>query len=65
LTDNPFADVSPSFSPDGTLILFVSKRPTDNNPDQLSQVFIMDMTGDNIRQATKIDGANLDPVFVP
>jgi len=65
LTQSPYADSSPRFSPDGSLIIFSSKRKTIDNPSGLSQIFVMELTGNNVRQVTKIDGANLDPVFVP
>ena len=48
LTNNPADDMQPSWSPDGSLIAFVSNRETDGGGGQF--VYVMDSNGENVRQ---------------
>ncbi|MCM8832678.1 MAG: hypothetical protein NC816_01980, partial [Candidatus Omnitrophica bacterium] len=59
LTDNRKIDSSPSFSPDGKLITFVSDR--DGKP----QIYIMDRDGYGVRRISYISGYCTSPLFSP
>jgi len=62
LTNDPAADSSPKWSPDGSEIVFSSNR-TSNTPD----IFIMNADGSNVRQITHSTQhwASLAPEFSP
>jgi TolB protein len=62
LTNNPFSDRDPSWSPDGKRIAFVSNR--DGNRD----IYVMDADGSNPQRLTNnrrndINPAWFDPAF--
>ncbi|MCM8785346.1 MAG: hypothetical protein NC827_09220 [Candidatus Omnitrophica bacterium] len=59
LTDNRKIDSSPSFSPDGKLITFVSDR--DGKP----QIYVMDRDGYGTRRISYISGYCTSPLFSP
>ncbi len=59
LTDNPAADVSPAWSPDGLRIAFVSSR--DGNPE----IYVMSADGSNQTRLTSNPADDLRPVFSP
>ena len=57
LTEHAHADHSPQWSPDGSLISFVSERDDQNanNPDVgavFSEIYVMEPTGENERRVT-------------
>lgn len=57
LTEHAHADHSPEWSPDGSLISFISERDDQdaNNPDvgaSFSEIYVMDATGENERRVT-------------
>lgn len=60
LSSTSAAEDSPSFSPDGNQIVFVSTRQGGNR-----QVYVMDADGQNIRQVTSNSGAKQSPTFAP
>lgn len=58
LTEHEHADYSPQWSPDGTLISFISERDDSNanNPDVgavFSEIYVMDAAGENERRVTE------------
>jgi TolB protein len=59
LTDHPFSDVNPMWSPDGTKIAFVSSR--ERNRD----IFIVHRDGSNLQQLTEHPSDDLNPVWFP
>ena len=60
LTHNDWEwDHHPSFSPDGTEIVFMSNRVTGRR-----QLWIMDVGGENVRQLTNFTFEAWDPVWV-
>lgn len=59
LTTNTFRDDQPSFSPDGTKIVFRSNR------DGASEIYVMDANGANPVRLTTDDAGSREPVFSP
>lgn len=61
LTDNPFGDYDPSWSPDGQFLAFMSDR--DGNPE----IYTMDTDGSNIRRLTFTNHWDVDyaPAWSP
>jgi len=59
LTKHPSDDLSPTWSPDGRKIAFVSNR--QGGP----QIFVMDEDGTNVRRITYYGGYNVDPDWGP
>ncbi len=57
LTDSPWSNESPSFSPDGRQIAFASNR------DGESQIFVMNADGRNLRRLTAGAGPNGAPAW--
>jgi Tol biopolymer transport system component len=58
LTEHPHRDHSPQWSPDGSLIAFISERDDEsaNNPDigpLFSELYVMDPNGENERRVTE------------
>jgi TolB protein len=79
LTRRPGPDGGPFFSPDGTLIVFRGRELTDSKeledyqlllkeslwrPTQL-ELFVMNSDGTNLRQLTRLGGANFAPSWHP
>ena len=68
LTDDPFADLDPSFSPDGSRIVFVTDR-FDSEIQTLdfgaSQLAIYDLAIDEIEQLPNLEGNSIDPSWTP
>jgi Tol biopolymer transport system component len=54
-------DDHPAFSPDGKEIVFASSRDQHDNWD----IYVMDITGGNLRRLTNIAGIDTEPVFSP
>jgi TolB protein len=61
LTDDPAIDTKPRWSPDGTQIVFVSKRDGDFN----FEIYLMDADGSNPVRLTDNPGPDVDPIFSP
>ena len=61
LTFSPYQDKDPAWSPDGTLVAFVSKRATGIASD----IWVMNSDGTNQRPLTKDDADDLDPTWSP
>ena len=61
LTNNPGRDISPSWSPDGKRIAFVSYR---DNPDN-SEIYVMDADGGNPQNLTNNPGRDISPSWSP
>ena len=59
LTDNSSLASSPSWSPDGSRILFQSSH--DGNLD----IYVIDPDGSNLRRLTDGPGVDRDPVWSP
>ncbi len=59
ITNNPAIDTSPTWSPSGKQIAFVSSR------DGLSQVYICDIDGANVRRIVKEGGDADSPAWSP
>ena len=61
LTNNPGNDVSPSWSPDGKRIAFVSYRDNPGN----SEIYVMDADGGNPQNLTNNPGRDISPSWSP
>ncbi len=61
LTNNPGKDISPSWSPDGKRIAFVSYRDNPGN----SEIYVMDDDGGNQRNLTNNPGRDISPSWSP
>ena len=55
LTNNPASDDSPSWSPDGTKIIFSSVRDGNN------EIYVMDEDGRNVKRLTENKQRDSDP----
>jgi len=68
LTDDPFADLDPSFSPDGNRIVFVTDR-FDSDLQTLdfgaSQLAIYDLAVNGIVSLPNLEGNSIDPSWTP
>ena len=62
LTNDPSQDMSPSFSPDGTKIVFLSYR---DDPHHVPRLFIMNADGTDQRPLTPRKGWEADPTWTP
>jgi dipeptidyl aminopeptidase/acylaminoacyl peptidase len=65
LTDGPWNDVEPSWSPDGTMIAFVSRRTPDREWTTVADIFVIPADGGEPTQLTKSDGPYRTPVWSP
>ena len=59
LTDNDWNDHSPTWSPDGRLIVFSSDQDGDY------EIFVMNSDGGSVQQLTFNDWNDYDPVWQP
>jgi len=66
LSPDPAVDQSPAFSPEGTELVFISKRKNFlNNPEEDFEIFLVDRAGSNLRQLTENGADDRDPRFSP
>ncbi len=68
LTDDPFTDLEPEFSPDGTKLVFVTDR-FDTDLGRLdfgrNQLALYDLTTGEIERLPNLEGKNINPSFTP
>jgi TolB protein len=63
LTEHTCIDTSPSYSPDGTQIVFTSDR---SNPNECKEkIYVMDSNGGNVHRISFGDGKYSQPVWSP
>ncbi len=70
LTDRPGEDFSPSLSPDGTRIAFVSDRDASDFPEPdhgayVYDIYLMDADGSNVVRLTDTGGYDMNPEWSP
>src|ERR1035437_3258778 len=63
LTDGPFADADPVWSPDGHTIAFESARHPGRDTDDASDIFVVDATGGEPRRVTNTAGPVESPAY--
>ena len=68
LTDDPYADLEPEFSPDGTKIVFVTDR-FDSDLGRLDfgnyQLALYDLATGEFERLPSLEGKNINPSFTP
>ncbi len=71
LTDDYYDDENPSFSPDGRFIVFSSDRPISSSEDSVNykyghyNLYLYDMSGQEITALTENEGNNTSPAWSP
>lgn len=65
LTHDGLVERAPSWSPDGTRIVFAERTVEADNPDYGQDVFVMDADGSNVRRVTEWAGFDSFPVWAP
>ena len=64
ITDGDWDDAGPAWSPDGTAIAFASSRHESREHDVISDVFLVDPDGGNVRAVTDATLTASQPTFV-
>ncbi len=65
ITDDQAVERAPSWSPDGTRIVFAESTGEFQNKDYGQDVFVMDADGTNLRRVTVWKGFDSFPVWAP
>lgn len=65
LTDGPWEDSDPAWSPDGAFIAFSSARHDDFEFDLASDIYIVPSAGGEVRRITQTMGGAASPAFSP
>ena len=65
ITDGDYDHTDPAWSPDGTLIAFVSAQHDDHDYDHAADIWVVSPTGGTPRQVTDTAGPVSLPVFAP
>ena len=65
ITDGPYDDSSPTWSPDGREIAFVSNRTEEPDGNSNSDIFLVPAGGGEARQLTTNPGADRSPAWSP
>jgi dipeptidyl aminopeptidase/acylaminoacyl peptidase len=66
VTDGPYDDGSPTWSPDGTMIAFVSNRTEEPDANDNSDIFVVSAAaGAEPRKLTGYAGSDSSPIFTP
>ncbi len=66
VTEGPYNEGSPAWSPDGTTIAFVSNRTEEPDANENSDIFVVAAeAGAEPRKLTSYEGSDSSPVFTP
>ena len=65
LTEGPYDDSDPAFSPDGREIAFVSNRTEEPDANENSDIFLVPASGGSPRKLTTNPGSDRAPVWSP
>ncbi len=65
ITEGDWDDTSPTWSPDGSMIAFVSNRTEDRDHNVVSDVWVVSAGGAEARKLTSSEGPSLVPAWSP